>query len=248
MIPNLLKEIAVEQKWDCGATPETVIATLTDGMLTISGAGAMKDYDKCMPPWDGYKRSITNVVIEDGVTTIGEGAFCGPFHGLTSVVIPDSVTSIGRDAFWGCYNLTAVTLPRGLATIEDSAFFGCDNLTSVTIPNGVKTIGNGAFFWCGGLMSVAIPDSVTSIGEGAFCRCIGLTSITIPDRVTSIGDGAFCECTNLTTINCLSVVPPKIDNMVDNANKSTVFDGVCVSTVCLRVPDDTTIIVERKIV
>jgi hypothetical protein len=226
----------VEQKWDCGATPDTVTATLNEETLTVSGAGAMKDYDKCMPPWNAYKRSIANVVIKDGVTTIGEGAF-GPFYGLTSVVIPDSVTSIGRDAFWGCYSLTAVTLPRDLATIGDSAFFGCDNLTTVTIPNGVTTIGEGAFFWCSGLMSATIPDSVTFIGEAAFCRCIGLTSITIPNSVTSIGEGAFCDCANLTTINCLSAVPPKIDNMVDNANKSAVFDGVCVSTVCLCVPD-----------
>jgi len=97
---------------------------------------------------------LVSVVIPDGVTSIGEGAF---FLGesITSLTIPDSVASIGEGAFYGCASLTAVNLPPNLETIDDFAFYGCKSLTSVTI-----------------------PDSVTHLGEEAFDVCDSLTSIT----------------------------------------------------------------------
>ena len=177
---------------------------ILDGtVLTISGNGEMGDYEYLIKaPWGNF---ITEVVIEDGVTSIGYYAFydCGS---LTSVTIPDSVTSIGYDAFRDCGSLTAIN-------VNDNNQYYCDidgvlfnkditiivqypagkTNTSYIVPDSVTTIGVDAFYGCHRLTSVTIPDSVTSIGEHAFYLCERLTSITIPDSVTSIGNGVFFD-------------------------------------------------------
>lgn len=80
----------------------------SEGTLTISGKGAMDVWNHPIYiPWYSYRYDIVNVVIEDGVTTIGNGAF-SCCDGLTSIIIPDSVTSIGDEAFWYCNGLTSV--------------------------------------------------------------------------------------------------------------------------------------------
>ena len=204
----------VAQTWDCGATPRTVTATLSDGTLTISGTGDMENYLQTSSgyitnrPWYSSISSITSIVIGDGVTTIGSGAFYG-YSDLTSVTIPNSVTTIGDGAFSGCTGLTSLTIGDGVTTIGSSAFYGCSGLTSLTIGDGVTTIEHSAFYGCSGLTSVTIPNSVTSVEgvgivggshSGAFSYCTGLTSLTIPDGVTSIGDAAFGGCTGLTSV------------------------------------------------
>ena len=136
---------------------------------------------------------ITNLIIPNSVTTIGNYAFYN-CSGLTSVTIGNSVTSIGAGAFSSCSGLTSVTIGNSVTSIGEYAFYGCSGLTSVTIPNSVTSIGGNAFRGCSGLTSVTIPNSVTSIGEWAFSGCSGLTSITIPNSVTSIGNFAFAYC------------------------------------------------------
>ena len=154
---------------------------------------------------------ITDLVIPDGVTSIGSHVFCR-CSDLTSVTIPDSVTSIGDMAFYYCSGLTSVTIPDSVTSIGASVFSGCSGLTSVTIGNSVTSIGAWAFANCSGLTSVTIPDSVTSIGDMAFENCEGLTSVTIPDSVTSIGDMAFSHCSGLTSVYFDGITVPEGNN------------------------------------
>ena len=97
---------------------------------------------------------------------------------ITDLVIPNSVTSIGDNAFEGCSGLTSVTIGNSVTSIGDYAFYFCNGLTSVTIGNSVTSIGMAAFAYCSGLTSVTIPNSVTAIGNSAFRGCSGLKEIT----------------------------------------------------------------------
>ena len=137
-----------------------------------------------------YQGQGGDVVIPEGVTSIGASAFSG-CSSLASVVIPEGVTSIGDEAFYYCQSLTSVVIPEGVTSIGGEAFKYCSSLTSVVIPKGVKSIGNWAFSGCSSLASVVIPEGVTSIGGGAFWDCSSLTSIVIPEGVTSIGVWTF---------------------------------------------------------
>ena len=172
-----------------------------DGTLTISGTGAMKNYDSKKNRNPVYNNSnVKKVVIEDGVTSIGNYAFSGCL-GLKSITIPDGITSIGDHAFDSCINLRSITLPDSITSIGMRAFYNCWNVPSIIIPDGVTSIEDFTFDSCISLTSITIPNSVTKIKSSAFHNCADLTSITIPDSVTSIGDSAFSDCGSLTTIS-----------------------------------------------
>ena len=157
-------------------------------------------------------RSLTDIVIPNSVTNIGDYAFSG-CRSLTDIVIPDSVTNIGDCAFWDCRSLTDIVIPNSVTSIGDNAFEYCFSLSNLVIPDGVTSIGKWAFEDCSSLSSVVIPDSVTSIGNHAFAYCESLTDIVIPDSVTSIGDNAFAYCESLTDI----VIPDSVTSIGDNA-------------------------------
>ena len=185
-----------------GTCGDNLTWDLTNGTLTISGTGAMTNYsdsESNRAPWYSSRSSITSVVINAGVTSIGNSAFYG-CSSLTSVEIPNSVTSIGGNAFSDCSRLTSVTIGNSVTSIGEAAFSYCSSLTSVTIPNSVTSIGNSAFYGCSSLTSVEIPNSVTSIGGNAFSDCSRLTSVTIGNSVTSIGEAAFSYCSSLTSV------------------------------------------------
>ena len=198
--------------------------TLDDtGTLTISGNGAMEDFDNGSDEaWHPYYENINNIILSSGITSIGNNAFIGCYN-LKSIMIPDSVSSIGFCAFFGCSSMTSFTIPENvtsigggifqgcrsmtrvtilgaITSISDSAFENCRSLTEITIPNSVTSIGYNSFYNCTSLTDITIPDSVTSIDEYAFDHCCALESITIPNRVTSIGEGAFCNCDNLLSV------------------------------------------------
>ena len=192
--------------------------------LTISGEGDMYDYDsniKRAPWFHSYYNVLNVVIIEDGVTSIGDNAFCG-CTSLTSVTIPESVTSIGYSAFSGCNNLPVVdniryadtyavgvvdkelstyVIKEGTKWIGENAFYECKNLASIVIPKSLISIGNKAFSGCSSLTSIDIPNLVTSIGDYTFYCCGSLASVTIGNSVTRIGDYAFTGCSSLTSVD-----------------------------------------------
>ena len=148
-----------------------------DGTLTISGEGEMPDYEPFGMPWNNYFDFITNVIINEGVS------------------------NIGNEAFDDCTNLISVSIPNSVTIIGDHAFSGCKGLTSVIIPSSVTIIGSYAFDGCYGLTSITIPNSVTTIELVAFRNCSALTSVTIPNSVSNIAVGSFSCCKNLIAIN-----------------------------------------------
>ena len=180
-----IKAAEIVDQGECGIGGSNVTWTLdSDGTLTISGSGEMEE-----SAFYG-NNYIKKVVIENGVTSIGDDAFSDCAR-LWDITIPNSVTSIGNSAFQDCRSLTSITIPNSVTSIGDSAFGHCENLTSITIPNSVTSIGDLAFLECKFLTSITIPNSVTSIGDSAFEDCTSLTSIIIDREVYEKTSSAF---------------------------------------------------------
>lgn len=157
------------QTWGSG----DCTVTLSEGVMTVSGTGAMANYAKSSAtPWYSDLTDVETVVIESGVTSIGDNAFYGCTN-LESVSIPASVTSIGENAFSGCGSVAAaltVSFAEG-STLESIGEFAFNEsiLKSIDIPNSVTSIGGGAFNSCYILAKVNIFASyLTTYGAGAF--------------------------------------------------------------------------------
>lgn len=192
------------------------------GKLVISGHGPMHDYNSIDErPWHGPSPSLfKSIVIEHGVTHIGDRAFWG-FYGFDHLTLPMSVTSIGDEAFYACNNLTTLVMSPSVVSIGDHAFASCSGLDcELVLSNCLETIGEGAFSGCKKLSGdLLIPNSVKSIGNNAFAGCEGFTgtlylgtsletigehafsgglnftgNLVIPETVTSIGRSAFDGC------------------------------------------------------
>ena len=185
-IGNSVTYIGYEAFKNCNRLKNIYITDL-EKWCKISGLVNFMEYGSADKNLYLNNELISNLVIPDTVTTIGQYAFA--YSGLRSITIPDGVTSIGSSAFRECRKLTSIIIGNSVTSIGDSAFYGCSGLTSITLPNSVTTIGQYAFAYSG-LRSVTIGNSVTAIGQYAYAYS-GLTSITIPDGVTSIGSSAI---------------------------------------------------------
>ncbi len=231
-----------------------------DGTLTITGMGDMSDgawddekYAVKDIPWIDDMEIIRRVVVDDGVTSIGDYAFYECYN-LTEITLPEGITSIGDSAFYytdiskidlpesvtkigvrsfnGCGSITEIEIPVGVTEIGDGTFDNCIKLSHVTLPEGITSIGEQAFQSCSSLSSLTIPASVTDIGKEAFNYCESLTEITLPEGITSIEGGLFRHCTALE-----SVTLPK----------STLYIGWEAFAECpylsdITIPDDVTLI------
>ena len=187
------------------------------GLMTISGTGAMEDFESYSTRvWNDYAGQIKSVVINDGVTSVGANAFYYCMS-LTSVTLGQDVASIGMRGFMGCSGMTSFEFPAAIDSIGASAFMDCEGLTSITFHEGLRIIEEAAFYGCKKLASVSFPSSLTTIGKSAFYRCNKLTSIWLPANVTGIGSDAFCvcgpyddSCVGLSSITCEAAVPPAL--------------------------------------
>ena len=218
---------AVTASGTCGANLTWSLDSA--GTLTISGTGAMEDYDsRTKAPWASQGSSVRSLVIRDGVSSIGSKAFyscanlvstaipdsvtsIGDYafsecSSLIRLTIPDSVVSIGRSAFYSCSSLMSITLPRSLTVIGSHMFFGCRSLTNLTLPSSITTLETGAFDGCESLLAITLPDGMQSIGNQTFQDCKKLKNITIPETVKAVGSGAFRGCVSLTTVTLPSAL------------------------------------------
>jgi len=218
--------------------------TLTrGGTLHITGTGAVYSYNPSTArPWHKYCGFIRTVIIDDGITKIGNYAF-SQFYNLLSVTIPDSVTIIGDSAFEYCKSLTSVIIPDSVTSIGDYAFRYCTSLTSVTIPDSVTSIGDLAFLDCTSLTDITVDaDNTTYCSEDGvlFNKSkteliqypVGnaRTSYTIPSSVTSIGDWAFDGCSSLTSVT----IPDSVTSIERSAF------AYCTSLTSVTIPDSVT--------
>lgn len=205
MLMNLLVfSVSAETSGDCG---DNATWSLSDGgVLTISGTGAIRDYiyeganlwPLIKAPWRDYASKVKKVVVNSGITRIGDNAFCC-LPNVTSVSIANTVTSIGQAAFCDMKALTKITLPESVTEVEQSLFNRCKSLKTVNLPKGLKTLTGGMFKDCVSLKSIELPKGIKEI-QGTTFENAGLTSITIPEGVTSIETDAFQFCSSLKSV------------------------------------------------
>ena len=206
------------------------------GVLTVSGTGEMYDfsyYYEPMIPWTDHLDAIKSVVIEEGITSVGNFAFSNAAN-LTEVTMADSVTSIGESAFRNCSKLSNVDWSENLTTIEGFAFMNCYALPAAEL-NNAQTIGNSAFFGCSALTELDLGESLIAVNTLAFSGCTALTEVTLPDSVTGMGSDVFSGCTALTTV--------KLSNALTDLPKYTFND--CTSLKNVTMPEYLTTIGER---
>ena len=191
-----------------------VTSTFTSKTLTITGTGAMPDFDfpnGNLAPWWNYealgmnaiseidfdiKGNLKRVIIGDGVTNVGDYAlFCLP--AATQVTLPESVTRIGRYGIAMCSALTGMSIPKSVTEIGDFGLAG-NGLTAVTLPDGLQSLGRGAFDTCASLTNTTLPAAITAVPGKCFADCTKLLNVKYAGTVTAIGDLAFESCKALT--------------------------------------------------
>ncbi len=192
---------------------EVSTGVLSGKTLTISGTGAMPDFDfpnGNLAPWWNYEAlgmltsfgnfklegELKKVVIKDGVTNVSNYAlFFLP--AATQVTLPDSVTRIGRYGIAMCSKLTGMSIPKGVTEIGDFGLAG-DGLTAITLPDGLQTLGRGAFDACASLSGMTLPAAITAVPAKCFDDCTKLLTVDYKGEVTAIGERAFEGCKSLT--------------------------------------------------
>ena len=192
---------------------EVTTGVISGKTLTISGNGAMPDFDfpnGNLAPWWNYEAlgmltsfgnfklegELKKVVIKDGVTNVSNYAlFLLP--AATQITLPDSVTSIGRYGIAMCSKLTGMSIPKGVTEIGDFGLAG-DGLTAVTLPDGLQSLGRGAFDTCASLTNTTLPAAITAVPGKCFADCTKLLNVKYTGTVTAIGDLAFESCKALT--------------------------------------------------
>ena len=180
LLPTDAQAATIQRSGKCGTNADYTLDS--NGVLTISGTGYTYDYDTwdddCAPWLDReWEDEILKIVIEPGITDIGEELFYG-CQDAVSVSIPSTVTKIGANAFYNCNSLTSVTIASGVKTIDKQAFYRCSSLTSVTLPSSVTTIKSEAFAFTG-LTSFTVSAGITNIDPTTFNHCGSLSKLAV---------------------------------------------------------------------
>ena len=212
---------ALPTSGSCGKSGDNLTWEITDHgigethdyWLTISGTGEMKNWSESYGrPWEAYKNEwLTKVIINEGVTTIGNYAFTD-FTRINELTIPEGVTSIGKDAFERCTmvgSYGALVFPASIQSIGDRAFSDCylQNV-SFTTPSNLTSIGQAAFERGAELQTIVIPEGVTTIGKSAFGSCAKLISLSLPSTLTKLGKNFISGCTKIQTVEINAATPP----------------------------------------
>ena len=234
-----------------GADGDNVTYLFDNGVLTLSGSGAMAEEKYYNIPWRSYKKQITKIVIGEGITSIGAWAFNGTM--ITSVTLPSTVKVLGESAFAYCTELKTVYLNDGLVSIGENAFEE-DTLNTLRIPESVENIDftafssvsindlileNSSYQIIDGVVfrnkgkeivyvssdltgSYVVPDGVEIIGDSAF-RSTKLTSVLLPSGLREIGRKAFSYAA-ITSV----LFPSSVKTIGDNAFEGTPIKSVVI--------------------
>ncbi len=173
---------------------------------------------------------LTSITIPSNVQTIGNSAFAS-CKNLTNLVIENGVSSIGQMAF-SSLPITSITIPGSVKELSYAMFGSCRNLVEVTLLNGVTTVGDRTFWDCQALEKITFSSTVTTIGENAFLQCTGLRSIYLPATITTIRQGnyrysPFFGCSSSLVIYCEKTTSDNINFLYGYFWNSYVTDGNC---------------------
>ena len=240
------------------------VATVTGNTVTITGTG--ETYDDCW--WADVndsnneldKTSIKHIIVEDGITSLGDSIFYG-FRKLEDVKLPTSLKSIGYGAFEKCDSLKELTIPEGVTNIGNGIINSCTSIKKISLPStlntiprlidmestgdmqldeivlndGIKTLGNYAFWNFRNLKNIIIPESVTNIGESAFHGCTALSNLTLPDSITEIAGEAFSNCVSLGKVTLPKNLTLLGNGVFENCNAEIIFPA---SLKCIPIMGD----------
>ena len=216
----------------------------TEGILTISGEGAMVDYSlDSEAPWSAYQEDIKAVIINHGLSRVGNRAFFG-CKNMTNIVIPISVTSIGERAFSNS-GLAEVTIPDSVTEMGDSVFSYCTNLKKVVVGSSVKNIPRDGFSSCENLVDLTLSDGLLSISGNAFFNCNALKTVMLPQSLSQISGNSFEDCRQLTSfsIESANAYYTTIDGVLYSKNIDTlVLYPFGKATAIYEIPDGVTTI------
>lgn len=190
--------------------------SFADGTLTISGNGEMEHAEGN----SGYawgtdnqsldRKSIKKIVVEEGVTTLGEYIFWD-CESLTEVKLPKTLTTLRKQCFKSCTSLKSITLPNNISLIEESAFENCSALETVTFPKSLKEVHEHAFYSCN-LKKVDLSQTqVETIGSAAFAQNAHCEEVYLPKTLKTLegnDEGTFSSC-GVKKAVCSAVEPPK---------------------------------------
>lgn len=217
--------ILYTDEWDIGVATGGSLGSgvwweLTDdGVLTISGSGgtgSLADESGpgsggMCPPWRSSVDSIRAIVIEDGITDVGNNLFADCWS-AESLSIASTVTSLGTQAFKGCSSLQQVTIPDGVLSLGSGVFSDCSSLSAVELPANLEALSTRCFSDCSALTAVELPSALRSIGISCFSGCSSLQRVEIPAGVETVGQSAFYNCSGMTSVQLLEGLR-MIDNM-----------------------------------